>query len=148
MPLLNDSIQKQLKDTFQALTRPVRLVLFTRLSANAEDCGMCADTQQLVEEVAALSDKITLDVRDFDADPAAVAQYQVDKVPALVVLGGEAQTDYRIRLYGIPSGYEFGTLVEDILMVSAGMPGLSEKTLAEVAKLEKPVRIQVFTTPT
>ena len=56
--------------------------------------------------------------------------------------------DYGIRLYGIPSGYEFGTLIEDIRMVSSGESGLAPATRETVAKVQDPVHIQVFSTPT
>ncbi len=109
---------------------------------------MCSDTRQLIEEIGALSDKITVDVRDFVADEALAKQYHVDKIPAVTILGGKEDRDYGIRFYGIPSGYEFGALIEDIRMVSQQKAELSEKTQKEISKLNKPVHIQVFTTPT
>ena len=71
--------------------------------------------------------------------------YAIDKVPAVAIIG---KKDYGIRLYGIPAGYEFGTLIEDIRLVSAGDSALMPETRAMVAKLTKPIRIQVFSTPT
>jgi glutaredoxin-like protein len=148
--LLNETIQKQLKQVFEPMTGPVTLVMFTQSNDGVVsiECGMCADTRQLIEEVAALSDKIDLKIYDFVNDEATAQAYNIDKIPALVVLGGPEQKDYGIRLYGIPSGYEFGTLIEDILMASKGNPDLSVETMAEVSKLDQPVHIQVFTTPT
>jgi len=66
-------------------------------------------------------------------------------VPAVAVIG---KKDYGVRLYGIPAGYEFGVLIEDIRMVAQGDSGLASETRAAVAKLTKPIRIQVFSTPT
>ncbi|MCB0056509.1 MAG: thioredoxin family protein [Caldilineaceae bacterium] len=75
--------------------------------------------------------------------------YGIDKIPAVaVVREGDSPADYGVRLFGIPSGYEFGTLIEDIRLVSSGNPELSDATLAELAKLSSPVNIQVFVTPT
>ena len=99
----------------------------------------------MIEEVAALSDKLSVKVFDFVTDTEAVQQYGIDKIPAVAIVGAK---DYGIRLYGIPSGYEFGTLIEDIRLVSAGQSGLSQSTRDMVAKLEGPVHIQVFSTPT
>jgi len=39
-------------------------------------------------------------------------------------------------------------LIEDIRMVAQGDSGLASETRAAVAKLTKPIRIQVFSTPT
>jgi alkyl hydroperoxide reductase subunit AhpF len=69
----------------------------------------------------------------------------VDKAPAIAVIG---KKDYGIRMFGIPSGYEFGSLIESIKLVSEGESGLSAETKKQVAKLTKPVKIQVFITPT
>jgi hypothetical protein len=51
-------------------------------------------------------------------------------------------------MYGLPSGYEFGTLVDAILDVSRGESGLSAETRQALAALARPVHIQVFSTPT
>jgi alkyl hydroperoxide reductase subunit AhpF len=59
-----------------------------------------------------------------------------------------AEKDYGIRLYGLPSGYEFGTLVDAILDVSRGDSGLTAETKEALAALPRPVHIQVFSTPT
>ena len=49
-----------------------------------------------------------------------------------------AEKDYGIRLYGLPTGYEFGLLVDAILDVSRGESQLSDETKAALAALEKP----------
>jgi glutaredoxin-like protein len=62
--------------------------------------------------------------------------------------GGETPKDYGIRYYGIPAGYEFSTLINDIMMVSRGESGLSAETKAYLAGLTQPLHLQVFVTPT
>jgi glutaredoxin-like protein len=141
MALLNDEIRKDVASMLAEVATPVTLKMFTQEA----DCQYCKETRELVEEVAALSDNISVEVYDFEADKLAASELGIDKVPAVAVVGLK---DYGVRLYGIPSGYEFGTLIEDIKMVSAGESGLSETTREMVAGLTQPVRIQVFTTPT
>jgi glutaredoxin-like protein len=92
-----------------------------------------------------LSDKITLKNYDFVKDKLEVEKYGVDKIPAIVVQG---ERDYGIRFYGVPAGYEFTTLIEDIIDVSRASTDLSERTKKALKKLEKPVHIQVFITLT
>ena len=148
MSLLNDQIEKQLRQAFEALTGPVKIVMFTQ-GENALECETCADTRQLLEEVSALSRQITLEVHDFVRDAKLAEQYHIDKIPAVAVLsGGDKPKDYGIRLYGVPAGYEFSTLIEDILMVGQQKSALNAKTLNELNKLTQPVTIQVFVTPT
>jgi glutaredoxin-like protein len=145
MSLLNDDIRQQVRDEFDKLSHPVKLVMFTQ----AMECQYCSDTRELVEEVADLSDKIGLEVYDFVADSEIVEHYDVDKIPAVaIVADGEDAKDYGIRLYGIPSGYEFSTLIADIVMVSNRESGLNEATKQYIRELESPLHMQVFVTPT
>lgn len=150
MPLLNEGIQKQVRQVFDELATPVKLVMFstTEDDASSLECEMCTDTRNLIEEVAALSNKISFEVFDFSKDEAEVRQFHVDKIPALVMLGGVDERDYGIRFYGIPSGYEFSSLIEGILTAGKGEHGLSQKTVETIAQLDRPVHIQVYVTPT
>jgi glutaredoxin-like protein len=149
MGLLNASVQSQVRQMFEKIEAPVKLVMFTQGEGGALECDMCADTRQLVTELAELSDKLRLEVHDFVADADLVEIYHIDKIPALAVLPDEPQAiDYGIRLFGIPAGYEFSTLIEDIIMVGRRDPGLSPETLTELERLDRPVHIQVYVTPT
>lgn len=145
MALLNDQIRDQVRNEFNGLTGDVKLVLFTQKM----ECQYCSETRELAEELAALTDKISIEVFDFEDDKEAVETYNIDKIPAMaIVKGGTEPRDYGIRLYGIPSGYEFSTLLEDIVMVSSGESGLAEETKSELAQLTTPLHLQVFVTPT
>jgi glutaredoxin-like protein len=145
MSLLKEEDQKHLQNEFEALTAPVKLVMFTQ----EMECQYCRETRMISEEVAGLSDKISVEVYDFVADQEIAEQYNIDKIPAIaVVQDGETPKDYGIRLYGIPSGYEFSSLIENIMMVSRGESGLSAETKAWVSSLDEPVHLQVFVTPT
>jgi len=142
MPLLSDQDRKFLQDHLaQQLVAPVKLLYFTQTLA----CQFCRETEQILRELADLSDKITLQVYNFVTDKEVADAYGVDKIPATVVLG---EKDYGIRFYGIPSGYEFTSLVEDVVDVSRGESGLSPESLQALAQVVEPVHIQVFITPT
>ena len=114
MALLKDRDKQHLQEEFtKRLKNPVKLVVFTQTIA----CDFCEQTEQIAQEIASLSDKITVEVYNFVADKAVADQYGVDKIPATVI---EGEQDYGIRFFGIPSGYEFSSLIEDIMMVSSG----------------------------
>lgn len=114
-----------------------------------QDCQYCSETQMLVEEVSALSENVHAEIIPFDPDETQALTYGIDKVPAIVVLSGDkTPRDYGIRYYGIPSGYEFTSLIEDIFMVAEGKSGLSADTQEKLAALTTPVHLQVFVTPT
>lgn len=141
MSLLNDEVRKDVKAALADVKQPVTLKVFTQ----ALECQYCQETRELAEEVAALSDQLSIETYDFVEDKALADKLGIDKIPAMAIIGAK---DYGVRLFGIPSGYEFGTLIEDIKLVSEGDSGLAPETRATVAKLQKPVHIQVFITPT
>ncbi|MCB8937697.1 MAG: thioredoxin family protein [Ardenticatenaceae bacterium] len=145
MSLLDNDTRTQLTEMFETLNKPVKMVVFTQ----EFECQYCKETREIAEELSTLSDKISLEVYDFVADGDLADQYGVDKIPATVILeGGKAGKDYGIRYYGIPSGYEFSSLIHDVMMVSAGDPQLSAEMLDWLAELKTPVHLQVFVTPT
>lgn len=142
MPIIQPKDVDRLKKEFGArMISPVRLIMVTQET----ECQFCRETRQIVEELAAISDRITAEVYDFVADRARVEPYGIDKIPAIAILGTK---DYGIRYYGIPSGYEFSSFVETILAVSKGEAALSEATRTSLAQLAEDLRIQVFVTPT
>lgn len=53
-----------------------------------------------------------------------------------------------VRFIGLPGGYEFSTLLADLIDVSKGQSGLSEAGQKVVSAIDQPVYIQVFVTPT
>jgi glutaredoxin-like protein len=149
MALLDESTRLHVKEAFAELINPVRLVMFTQGHGGVPECQMCADTRMLVEEVSSLSEIIQFEVRDIVADAALAEQMQVDKIPAIAVLSGDdPPRDYGIRLYGIPAGFEFSALIEDLLLVSQKKHGLSTKTLAQIGRIREPIHLQVISTPT
>jgi|LZCG01.1.fsa_nt_gb glutaredoxin-like protein len=140
MTLLKEKDRQYLQDEFAKLTEPVRLILFTQ----EFECASCRDTHTLLEETAALSEKIELITYDLVQDKEKTIAYGVERVPAVIV---EGERDYGIRFLGIPSGYEFSSLIEDIIDVGTGKTSLSDATKERLSQLEKPVHIQVFVTP-
>ncbi|MFB0566801.1 MAG: thioredoxin family protein [Candidatus Aminicenantaceae bacterium] len=130
--------------TFLFFTQePSRLVLPEHLKG--QECLYCKEVRQLLEEVSSLSDKINLTIYDFVGDKEKAAEYGIDKIPAIVVMGEE---DFGIRFFGIPSGYEYASLIEAIIDASKGKTSLSQKTKDSLKAINKDIHIQVFVTPT
>jgi glutaredoxin-like protein len=120
------------------LVEPVKIILFTQNI----NCEYCPETEQLLRELAETSDKIQLEVKNFAIDKLEVQKYKIDKVPAILV-GNE-----RIRYFGIPAGYEFAALIEDIVEVSRKSSFLSTSSQEKIRSLKVPINIKVFVTPT
>ena len=144
--LLNEQVTKQIQEVFADLKEPVQMLFF----GSQANCQYCEETRQLAEEVAALSDKINLSVYDLDADAEVAQSYGVDSAPHIIIAAkdGDQIQDLGVRFMGIPSGHEFTSFIQALLIVSSRDSGLSEQTRAFLKALEKPILLQVFVTPT
>jgi len=142
MSLIPEEHKAHLKNELdEKLENPVKIVMFTQ----EIECQFCAQTRQLISEVAGLNGKITIEVYDFVADAEKAKQYGINKVPALAIQG---EKDYGIRIYGLPFGYELQTLLVAIINVSKGRTDLSEEIKKQLREIKTPVQIQVFVTLT
>ena len=141
MGLLREEDVVQIRERFNALVNPVKLVHFTQ-ELNLE---YGREAKHLLQEVAAISDKLSLEVFNFLIDKEKVVEYGIDKVPATVVRNGR---NYGIRFYGLPAGYEFANLLDAIISVSAGQSGLRDASVEKLKAITQPVHLEVFVTPT
>lgn len=141
MSLLNDENLVQVRERLKEMADPVRIIHFTQ-ELNLE---YGREARELLEDVAAASDKLSLEVFNFLLDKEKSATFGVDKVPATVICNG---ADYGIRFYGLPAGYEFATLLDTILQVSRRDSGLEPETKEKLAKVTTPLHLEVFVTPT
>jgi len=142
MALISDDVARQLREEFEELVAPVRLAVFSQAIA---DPGS-EQVTRLVEELGALDERLKVESYNFVTDTEKVEALGIQRTPAIAVLGTDK--DYGLRIYGMPSGYEFGSLIDAIQMVSRGESGLSEETRTALAAIDKPVQVQVFSTPT
>ena len=146
--LLNETVEKQVRELFAGLTHSVEVLFFG--SADTDSAPYSQDTADLLAEVCALSDLLTLQVMDIDTDAELAAQYKIDAAPGFVMLGveGDNRIDYGIRAKGIPAGHEFTSLVNDLVLVSRRESNLAPETREFLHSLTTPVHLMVFVTPT
>jgi alkyl hydroperoxide reductase subunit AhpF len=143
MGLLSPQDEAVLKQHLSTITKKVTCLLFTQTIGGSEGGAVA---KQVLGEVAALNDKIEIVEKNFVLDTEDKAKYGVDKEPAIVLLSDGQDT--RMRMYGAPTGYEFVPLVEAIILAGTGNIDLEAQTLAWLAAVDKPMHIQVFSTPT
>ena len=144
--LLNEQVVGQIKQAFTSLSNPVQILFF----GSRENCEYCGETQQLLEELSSIDSRVRLSTHDLQDDAGLAAQYRVNKAPAIVIAAtdGDKIIDLGIQFSGIPSGYEFSTLITDILFASKRDSGLGAATREFIKSLTKPLHLQVFVTPT
>jgi len=137
--MIDEKAKKKLLAIFKNLSKPVKLVFFTQQHA----CHSCEEQLNILQEIKPLSDKITLEIRDLLGDASLARQYNIDKIPATVVMGTK---DYGIRFYGITAGYEFTSLIEAMAMVSRGSSGLPRDVEPLLKLIDVPVHLEIMVT--
>src|SRR5260370_23626694 len=127
----------------------VTITYFTQresvLIVPGQECSSCKETRELLEELTQASDKLHLTVKDFVRDEQEAQALGITRIPAFILQG---HTRGAVRYFGIPAGYEFSMLVEDLIDVSKGTTKLSEKTRESLATVDHDLHSQSFVTPT
>lgn len=143
MELIKDKERTKLKEIFDnELEKNVRIVLFT----SKDNCEYCDDTAELLNEISEISGgRIAVETHDIEADRAIAEKYRIDKAPAIIIPFGDVDG---MRYFGIPGGYEFMSLIEDMVDVSREKTSLPDDIRSEIKKIDTDVHIQVFVTPT
>ena len=100
--VLDPQITKQIQQAFSDIQEPVQVLLFTSKAS----CDYCNETQQLLEEVIALNDKVELSVYDIDENQDLAIKFNVTNTPGIVIAAKDGQEveNFGIQYSGIPAG--------------------------------------------
>lgn len=125
----------------EGMSGTVKLIVFTQ----EMECDFCKETRMIAEELASIDNRVQVETYDLVSNADKAREYGIAKIPAMIV---EGKGVHGVRYFGIPSGYEFSGLLEDIIDASHGSTRLPEDILEKVSRIDKDVHIQVFVTPT
>ena len=132
-----------MRELFAELGRPVELLVAhgpeeEMPQVGARDIDFAAETERVVRELAELSECVSVRVEEqpdgFERYPAVSVQPE--------------GRDAGVRYYGLPWGYELGSLIGAVLEAGRVESSLSAETLERLAALDRDVAIDVFVTPT
>lgn len=140
--LLKPEEQEHVKKSLEPLNTKLTFAQFTQ----EVECQSCEMARTLMAEVSHLSPQVDMNVYDFKKDEKVASKYGVDKIPATVLLKNGQDTN--IRIFGVPSGYEFMPFLETLLMVSENKTELEQSTIDALLKIDEDVHLQVLVTPT
>ncbi len=124
--MLDDNLKNQLQTYLTRLQQPIELV------AALDDGARSAEMRSLLEEITALSDKISL-----REDPASSA-----RKPSFLVR--RAGSDMNIRFAGIPLGHEFTSLVLALLQAGGHPPKVEAGVIEQIKALPGKYEFEVF----
>ena len=115
--MLDANLQAQLKGYLQRLTQPVELV------ASLDDRPASAEMRELLEEIAALNDKVSL---RLDGNDARRPSFNISRAGA----------DMGLRFAAIPMGHEFTSLVLALLQAGGHPPKVEAEVIEQIKSLE------------
>ena len=122
--MLDASLKQQLQAYLTRLIRPIEIV------ATLDDGAPSRELWSLLEDVASLSNLITLERRQTGKDGGAAAT----RTPSFTVNGAGAEMG--ICFAGIPLGHEFTSLVLALLQAGGHPPKVDAAVLEQIRALE------------
>jgi alkyl hydroperoxide reductase subunit AhpF len=142
MTIFRPEDEARVRELLDGMERPVELLVALGPEeapvAGAREIDFGAETVRVAESLASLSEHLTYRVEDRPSG--------VDLFPAVLVLPeGE---DRGIRYYGLPYGYELGSLIGAVLEAGRKESSLTGESRERLASLEQDLAIDVFVTPT
>ena len=141
MGYLRETIKNTLTSRFQKeLDERVEIIVF-----RGDNCEYCKVTEEMLRELSKLHSLINFE--SYDNNDKIAKKYNIQYVPTVIITDGEKYGN-RIRYIGAPMGYEFTSLVEDIIDVSRRTAEVDDETKEKLNIIDKPIKIEVFVTPT
>ena len=143
MSVLSADDRSEVNQVLTELDDAVTVHVFTE-----DECEYCEQTLDLYDDVAGESEHVSVEIHDMD-DPLAeeLGARKYDGAPVTVITRGDVTG---VRYFGIPSGQEFSSFLQDLIVVSrgAGETPLPEEVREQVREIDQPVELKVFVTPT
>ena len=125
---------ESVKDIFKSMKRDVEILFFT-----SDDCEYCSVEKELLNDLAGIG---RLKLTELDLKSAEAKKHGIDKAPTILF-----RDNPRVRFSGLPSGHEFRTFLDTIVMISEGKTGLMDNVKEMLKGIKKPVDLKVFITP-
>jgi len=161
MAILKESDKKEVQKRLAVMNKTVKVITFLPESdiivPGRRECMCCNEVKELMSDLVATTDKLSLVLIDPLKQPETAQEYGLKKdslgfmYPAITfsVLEDDGQEKhYNIWFYGIPAGYEFATLLDDIILLSTGNVKLNKALLPQLAAINTKITMDVFVTPT
>ncbi|OWQ87631.1 alkyl hydroperoxide reductase subunit F [Roseateles aquatilis] len=123
--MLDDNLKAQLKAYLERVTLPFEI------EASLSDSESSAELKQLLQDIAAMSDKITL---SLDGDDARRPSFSLKRTGS----------DQSLRFAGIPLGHEFTSLVLALLWTGGHPPKVEQSTIDQIKGLDGDYAFEVY----
>jgi glutaredoxin-like protein len=139
MSILPDEVKQQLSETLESLGEAVSIQFFK----SQDKCNLCKETEDLLSEVADLSNRVSISVLDFEKDKSIANDYGIDKVPGFTILKADGSKT-GMKFYGPPAGYEINSFIFALLEASGKSQEVPQDLVDKIKAIDKKVNIKVF----
>ncbi|MBB3282475.1 MULTISPECIES: alkyl hydroperoxide reductase subunit F [unclassified Roseateles] len=123
--MLDDNLKAQLKAYLERVTLPFEI------EASLSDSASSAELKQLLQDIAAMSDKITL---RLDGNDARKPSFSLKRTG----------TEQSLRFAGIPLGHEFTSLVLALLWTGGHPPKVEQSVIDQIQGLDGDYAFEVY----
>ena len=123
--MLDANLKAQLHAYLEKVTQPFEIV------ASLDNGAKSTELKSLLEEIAGMSDKITLRA---DGDDARKPSFSLNRIDG----------DISLRFAGIPMGHEFTSLVLALLQVGGHPSKLGQDVIEQIANLEGEFNFETY----
>ncbi|WP_349743394.1 alkyl hydroperoxide reductase subunit F [Roseateles cavernae] len=127
--MLDDSLKTQLKSYLERVTQPFEI------EASLDDSASAQELLILLQDIDAMSDKITLKTDGQDARKPSFS---------LKRLNQSAGTEQSLRFAAIPLGHEFTSLVLALLWTGGHPPKVEPDVIAQIKALDGDYAFEVY----
>jgi len=127
---LEPNIKTQLQTYLQMLREPIVL------AASLNEAPAAQEMHALLEEIASMSDKITLTIEDDARKPSFAVKRGATHAEAHKAVG--------VRFAGIPMGHEFTSLVLALLHTGGHPMKLEAEKIAQIAAIEGSFHFETY----
>ncbi|SEG76714.1 alkyl hydroperoxide reductase subunit F [Marinobacterium lutimaris] len=123
--MLDANLKQQLNTYLQALVTPIEITL------SADDSAKGKELRELAQEIAPLSDKISLNEEGNAARKPSMAVSPAGVTP-------------RVHFAGIPMGHEFTSLVLALLQNGGYPPKVADEQIEQIKALDKELHFETY----
>ncbi|AKX59863.1 alkyl hydroperoxide reductase [Thiopseudomonas alkaliphila] len=123
--MLDANLKTQLKAYLEKVTQPFEIV------ASLDEGAKSAELKSLLEEIASLSDKITL---RLDGQDARKPSFNLNRIHG----------DISLTFAGIPMGHEFTSLVLALLQVGGHPSKLAQDVIEQIKNLDTEMQFETY----
>ena len=143
---LAGSERAQIRQQFAAIEGPLKLEYFHQsprrvMVPGRPDKPSCALAKELYEEIAELSEHISLTMYEHEESPEQVERRDIVDVPCVLIRG---ELNRPLRFYGAPNGHLLVAMIRAMVLASTRQAKPSVKMKRVLGKLRRPTRLRLL----